>query len=75
MLRNLVLALVMTSLSHVSSASIPKTELQRRWQSLADQLPDTAVLMLLPAESAIRSRDVKYPYRQDNDVIYYTVAT
>ena len=75
MLRSFLLTLILVASTNIAHAVVPADELQRRWKALADELPDTAVLILLPAEHAVRSRDVHWPYRQDNDVVYYTGAT
>ncbi|MEM1402689.1 MAG: aminopeptidase P family protein [Pseudomonadota bacterium] len=75
MFRALLLAPLLVAFTSFTHATVPAGELQRRWNALAKELPDTAILVLLPAQHAVRSRDVDWPYRQDNDVVYYTGAT
>jgi Xaa-Pro aminopeptidase len=49
----------------------PETFAARRRRLLAALGPDSAALFLA-APAAVRSNDVEYPYRQDNDLLYLT---
>ena len=53
MLRSFLLTLLLAASANITHAIVPADELQRRWKALADELPDTAVLILLPAEHAV----------------------
>ena len=47
-------------------------EYARRRRALARMMGEDAIAILPAAPSAVRSRDVEYPYRQDSDLLYLT---
>lgn len=52
--------------------AIPKTEYARRRRVFLDAVGTKAVAVLAAAPVAVRSNDVDYTYRQDNDLLYLT---
>jgi len=50
--------------------SIPRTRYARRRKQLMRMAGNDAILVLPAAPERVRSRDTRYPYRQDSDLLY-----
>lgn len=73
---SLFAALVFTSAWPVSGLDdIPKDELAARHQALAAAMPDNSVTILFSGEDKYRSNDVEWPFRQSNEINYFTGST
>ncbi|WP_262693266.1 aminopeptidase P family protein [Kordiimonas aquimaris] len=71
----LVVLILTTAWSISASDNIPKDELALRYQTLAAAMPDNAVTLLFSGEEKNRSNDIQWPFRQSNEINYFTGST
>ncbi len=57
------------------AADPPKAELATRHAALAAGLPANSVVVLFSEEEKLRSNDVNWPFRQNNEINYFTGST